>query len=353
MAVLVGQPVVGQVQVEAGRLDRDMAGLGLDRLEGHPGFSEPGETGMSKLMARGPLEAGPISCGAHDHIDAVDAEPLSSSRTLQGHEDPIARTVRRSLFAQVVTECGKECVRDRGDPLVATLALGNEQRPLGHRDISESQAQHLTTPQAAENHGQDHGPVPLRPQRPEQSIDLRRCEDLGQRTRDAHQRHDGRAAPSTAGGESPRDWVRPHRCVGPSDQIRVEARHRRQPSRDRPGGKSRLAVTHPDHPAIAPLMGQELEDVGRHHLDRLLVDHAEERLEVEGDCPQAVGPQASGHELQIAVQDRMAKEITVLTGRRRGADKAREGCHPGTLPVPCELPWDGLRITRVLSVRAG
>jgi len=32
LVVFVGQPVVGQVQLDPGRLDRDVPGLGLDRF---------------------------------------------------------------------------------------------------------------------------------------------------------------------------------------------------------------------------------------------------------------------------------------------------------------------------------
>jgi hypothetical protein len=86
-----------QSLVETSRLDRDVAGLG--RLEGHPGFSEPGEAGVSELVAGGPFEPGSVSRRPHDHINAVDAQPLSSTRTLESHEDPLGRTVRRSFFA--------------------------------------------------------------------------------------------------------------------------------------------------------------------------------------------------------------------------------------------------------------
>ena len=106
---------------------------------------------------------------------------------------------------------------------------------------------------------------------------------------DAHQRHHRRASATASSREPSRNRIRPQRSVASSDQIGVETRHRGQPSGDGPSGQSRLTVAHPDHPAIAALMGQELEHIGRNHLDRLLVDHREERLEIEGDRPQAVG----------------------------------------------------------------
>ena len=44
--VLLGQPVVRQMQVDPRRLDRQMPGLGLHRLQRHPGLAQPGQTGV-------------------------------------------------------------------------------------------------------------------------------------------------------------------------------------------------------------------------------------------------------------------------------------------------------------------
>ena len=56
-AVLVGQPVVGRMQVDPGGLDRGMAGLGLHGLECHPGLPEPGQAGVPQLVAGVPRDA--------------------------------------------------------------------------------------------------------------------------------------------------------------------------------------------------------------------------------------------------------------------------------------------------------
>jgi hypothetical protein len=53
-----------------------------------------------------------------------------------------------------------------------------------------------------------------------------------------------------------------------------------------------------------------------------------------GDRPQGVGPNPRGHELQVPVNERFAQEVTVLSVRRCGADKSREGVHSCTLPRP-------------------
>jgi hypothetical protein len=38
------------MQVDAGRLHRGVTGLGLDRLQCHPGLPQPGQAGMPQLM---------------------------------------------------------------------------------------------------------------------------------------------------------------------------------------------------------------------------------------------------------------------------------------------------------------
>ncbi len=72
--------------------------------------------------------------------------------------------------------------------------------------------------------------------------------------------------------------------------IGVEARDRRQSAGDRPCRQPRLTVDETHDPPITALVGQEVEDIARHNLDRLLVDDREERLQVEGDRPQRVRP---------------------------------------------------------------
>ena len=89
IAVLGGQPVIGQVQVDPRRFDRGMAGLGLDRLKGHSRFSQASQTGMAELVTGGTLEARPFFGAAHDPIDAVDTQTPPPSRALQRHEDRV------------------------------------------------------------------------------------------------------------------------------------------------------------------------------------------------------------------------------------------------------------------------
>ena len=59
-AVLVGEPVVGEMQIDPGRLDRTVTGLGLDRFERHPRFAQSGQTGVAQLMTRRLSQTGPV-----------------------------------------------------------------------------------------------------------------------------------------------------------------------------------------------------------------------------------------------------------------------------------------------------
>ena len=65
--VLAGEPVVGQMQVDTGGFDRAVPGLGLDRLQRHPGLAQPGEAGVPQLVAGQMLDPGAPS-GAGDDL---------------------------------------------------------------------------------------------------------------------------------------------------------------------------------------------------------------------------------------------------------------------------------------------
>jgi hypothetical protein len=141
--VLVGQPVVGEVQVDSGRLDRGVSGLGLDRLELHAGLTEPGEAGVAELMAGGPLQSDALARGAQDRVDPISGERLAPGWALEGHEDPVCVRVPRSFAAEVVADRGEQRVGDRDHALVAALALSDEQRPFRDLDVGEGEAEDL------------------------------------------------------------------------------------------------------------------------------------------------------------------------------------------------------------------
>ena len=199
---------------------------------------------------------------------------------------------------------------------MAALALDDEQRPVRDLDVGQAQPEHLAAAQPAEQHRQHHRPVPVR----------------AQRRRAARRPRPATGSSATCAAPAPtapcRDRGRParrvdsprgtgfdsHAGVTASDQVRIEPRHRRQPPGDRARRQARLAIRHPNHRPVAALMRQELEHVRRGHLDRVLVDDREERLQIERHRPQRVRPSPARHELQIA---------------SRPADhRARNGPHP-------------------------
>jgi hypothetical protein len=64
-------------------------------------------------------------------------------------------------------------------------------------------------------------------------------------------------------------------------------------------------------------MRQEVEHIHREHLDGVLADHHEERLQIERHRPQRVRPSATRHELEIAINQRITQREPGLTSRRQ------------------------------------
>ena len=64
------------MQLEAGGFDRAVPGLGLDRLQRHPGLTQPGETGMPQLMTGQVLDPG-ATPGSGD--DLIEPGPRSTA----------------------------------------------------------------------------------------------------------------------------------------------------------------------------------------------------------------------------------------------------------------------------------
>ena len=153
------------MQVDAGRLDRDVPGLGLDRFECHARFAEPGQTGVAQLMARRPFQSRPVG-GRRARILSTPSAVIGWPR-FGPFNVTNTRSVStpRAFVAQVVADRAEERVRDRDDPLVAALALGDEQRPLRHLHVAEAQTEDLAAAQPAEHHRVDHRPVPIGAQR--------------------------------------------------------------------------------------------------------------------------------------------------------------------------------------------
>ncbi len=87
------------------------------------------------------------------------------------------------LLVQVGGQGREEPLRDRRDPLVATLAVGDEDALLAGVDVAEAEAEDLAASQPTQQHRLNHGPVTPHSQRRHQSVDLAGVEDLRQRLR--------------------------------------------------------------------------------------------------------------------------------------------------------------------------
>ena len=136
-----------------------------------------------------------------------------------------------------------------------------------------------------------------------------------------------------AASAGPRHRVDLHRGITPRDQVRIQARHRRQPPGDRPRRQPRLPVRQPDHRPVPPLIGQEVEHIRRGDRHRALRDDSEERLQVESHRPQRVRPAPARHELQIPVHQPVTEAVTHLARPRHETRKTREAAHFSTIPV--------------------
>ena len=126
-------------------------------------------------------------------------------------------------------------------------------------------------------------------------------------TRDRARPAGGWRAHGAPGSSAPR--CPPGRPVG------VEARHRRQPAGDRPGRQPRLAVAHPhhacDHLAGGPRTRRRRPPRPRPGPCRRRVKNV---FRSKATARKRVRPDPPGHELQIAIDQRIAQEVAVLTG---------------------------------------
>lgn len=84
---------------------------------------------------------------------------LSTSGPLQRDEDPVGGGVGWTLMVHVLGHGGEERARHRDQALVAALALRHEHPPLAQAQVPELKTENLASPQAAEQHGLDHGAV--------------------------------------------------------------------------------------------------------------------------------------------------------------------------------------------------
>ena len=89
-------------------------------------------------MAGPPLQPSPSAGAGNDLIQTFDRQRLATTWSLQHDEDAVGVNVGWTFVAQVVAEHGEERVGDRNQALMAALAVGDEQRPIGDTYIPEA-----------------------------------------------------------------------------------------------------------------------------------------------------------------------------------------------------------------------
>src|SRR6266487_1855054 len=106
--------------------------LGLDRLNCHAGFAKAGEAGVTQLVAGQPLQTCSGSSTGDDLIEPSGAEWLTSASALEHHKHAVGCRRARTLGLQISRQRGEKPGRDRDDPLMASLALGDNQPALAN-----------------------------------------------------------------------------------------------------------------------------------------------------------------------------------------------------------------------------
>ncbi len=229
-----------------------------------------------------------------DQMFAVAATTLASlvtaDRVAQGAlYPPITdlRRVSRAVATAVATQARQDGLARLapGDDIEKTVAAAMwdpsypdildgpaESMPNGRNSALHAIPAVSEDPRHAQQHRQNHRPVPVHAQRGDQPVCLLRRQDPRQGARHLHQRHSARplrpALPP--GQQATRHRAGPHRRIPAGGQIRIQARQRRQPPGDRPRRQPRLPVSQPHHAVVPALMGQELEYVDGRHSDRVL-----------------------------------------------------------------------------------
>jgi len=144
MAVLIGQPVIGQVQIDPGGFQQAVSGLSLHYLQRDPGLPQP-----VRQVCRSSWQVACSRPGAiEDRIRALGRQRPAAARALQHHEDPIGAHTVRAFVMQIIPGCAEEPARGWYHPVMpAALTVNSQQAPARDLYISQAQAQHLASAQ--------------------------------------------------------------------------------------------------------------------------------------------------------------------------------------------------------------
>jgi hypothetical protein len=87
-------------------------------------------------MAGASFETGACLRPGADLVESFQSQWLPAAWPFDHHEHPVGVRVCGTFAAQVVAERGEERVRDRDEPLMASLAVGDEHSPLSDTDVA-------------------------------------------------------------------------------------------------------------------------------------------------------------------------------------------------------------------------
>jgi hypothetical protein len=118
---------------------------------------------VAQLVASQAREVRPLACARHDLVHTGRGQRPTATRTFQHNEDPVRRRGVRTFNPQVVSHRAEEPVGDRYDPLVTTLALGDEQATLARPQIPKPQAEDLAATEPTEQHRLHHRSITIGP----------------------------------------------------------------------------------------------------------------------------------------------------------------------------------------------
>ena len=120
---------------------------------------------MAQLVAGRTGQPGPAAGAVQDLIQPVSGQRHAAARALEHHEHLVRARISRALSVEIGADLGEEPRRDRDQPLVAALALGDEDASFPEPQVTHPQPEDLAAAQSAQHHRRDHGPVPVRAQR--------------------------------------------------------------------------------------------------------------------------------------------------------------------------------------------
>ena len=149
MVVLLGEPGVRKVKIDAGGIDVAVPGLSLHRLERHASLTETGQTSVAQHVAGQMVDAGASTGATDDLVDTRRRQRLPPARSLEDDEHTGICGVGGSFVGQVRGQCREESRCDRDDTVMSAFHFGDRNLPVGHTDVDQLESENFTAAQAA------------------------------------------------------------------------------------------------------------------------------------------------------------------------------------------------------------